>query len=205
MRLYYFCCATRLLATRPVQSGVHNVLHAVVPPVSGNQWLVWSRLGGQTGRSYSQTNVRKPSLGSKKADTSRPICAPVTPPGRGPDTNPRENRDHLTRLSPPVQDQQKYQPSGSNAYSPPSGGGNLPGDSGGGSLFPNSNPLMGAALTTIVGLGMGEYPFNSVQHELACICLPLVASARATSTTRVQLITVLCRIHSGNLKGSSTI
>ena len=157
MRHYYFCRASRLFAARSVQSKSYNALPAIFSPVFRDQQLAFSRLGSQIGRSYSQTNAPKPSPKSNKTDTHKNTNTPVTPPGRGPDTHARDNRDHSTRLSPPAHaNRQVSQSSSSNAFSPPGGGVNLPGSSGGDSLFPSTtSPLLGAALTTIVGLGLG--------------------------------------------------
>ena len=154
MKSYYFCRASRLLTGHAFLSGGRNARPSVLPLLSGNHG---PRLGFQTGRAYSQTNAPKPSPKSTKAKTREIDGAPVTPPGAAPETRPRDSRDHSTRIFSPGHEQSAPQSSTSSAFNPPGGGGNLPGGSGSGSLFPiTSSPLMDAALTTIIGLGMGE-------------------------------------------------
>lgn len=174
MRYRYFRPASRLFAGRPVPSRSRDALHARFSQVVFCD--LHSRLGSQSGRSYSQTSAPKPPQKSTKTDTRRSVDIPVTPSGRGPDTHPRDSRDRSTRPPPPAHDQQASQSSSGTAFSLSGGGGNLPGGSGSDNLFPSTtSPLLGAALTTIIGLGLGALCFilliSDIMSWPASICL----------------------------------
>jgi hypothetical protein len=173
MRYRYFRPASRLFAGRPVPSRSSDALHARFSQVVFCD--LHSRLGSQSGRSYSQTSAPKPPQKSTKTDTRRSVDVPVTPSGRGPDTHPRDSRDRSTRPL-PAHDQQASQSSSGTAFSLSGGGGNLPGGSGSDNLFPSTtSPLLGAALTTIIGLGLGALCFilliSDIMSWPASICL----------------------------------
>jgi len=195
MRYRYFRPASRLFAGQSVPSRSSDALHARFSQVVFCDRHLHPRPGSQSGRPYSQTNAQKPPQKSTKTDTRRSVDTPVTPSRRSPDTHPRDSRDRSTRPPLPAHDQQASQSSSSTAFSPP---GSLPGGSGSDSLFSSTtSPLLGAALTTIVGLGLGALCFIPLisdimsWQELACIYVSGLISdccvADATCGQPVQL------------------
>lgn len=129
------------------------------------------QLCAQAGRSYSQTNAPKPSLGTNVHNASR---APVNAQGIA-ETRPREDGDNLTRICQSKRDMHETQLSTPEYPSPPGAWGNSPdgtsSGSGGASMI-TSSPLRDAALTTIVGLALGRhvncaFGFNYFYRELA--------------------------------------
>lgn len=151
--------AIRQLTRLAGQSESHNALPASLFLASTENKPALSAvtcLGTQLKRVYSQTNTPKPSLGLTGSTQSRNCDGMPVSLIETPKAVPRENGDHFTGASQFSPDLHECHSSTGRSFSPP--GGNLPGGSGSGSIFPiTSSPLLDAALTTIIGLGMGRW------------------------------------------------
>jgi len=130
MRHWSLSRVSRLLAGRAGQFGGRNTLPGIL--------------------SFVSTEERQAFFSITQLGT-QPRRASVTSPLDNADADPRDNGD---RPSQSILERREYQSSAGGSYR---SGGNPPGGSGSGSIFAiTSSPLLYAALTTIMGLGMGR-------------------------------------------------
>lgn len=156
------CRASRLLASHANPGGYNKFSLTVSSRVSTEKWPTstpLTHLGAHPGRLYSQNNVSKPPSERKPLDHEEDDDGTSAA-----DASARDNRHNSTQLAQVTPETHDSDTSSNTQFNFPNAGPNLP--SGGGGF--TKSPLLDAALTTFVGIGLCEW--ISIHYPISRCC-----------------------------------